>query len=135
MTGITSKGEKRLVLVSGRAHPALAGSVAEALGTELVPTTAYDFANGEIYVRPTMSVRGTDCFVMQSTYHPVNAHLMELLIYIDCLKRASANRHRARCSRRRARASRSRCVARATSGPFRAARSDALASSPGYPHG
>ena len=48
MTGIRATGEKRLVLVSGRAHPALAEEVAEHLGVELVPTSAYDFANGEI---------------------------------------------------------------------------------------
>ncbi len=92
MTGITSKGEKRLVLVSGRAHPALAGSVAEALGTELVPTTAYDFANGEIYVRFEESVRGSDAFVLQSHTTPINKWLMEQLLMVDALKRASAKR-------------------------------------------
>ena len=92
MTGITSKGEKRLVLVSGRAHPALAGSVAEALGTELVPTTAYDFANGEIYVRFEESVRGSDAFVLQSHTTPINQWLMEQLLMVDALKRASAKR-------------------------------------------
>jgi ribose-phosphate pyrophosphokinase len=50
------------------------------------------FPDGEILVKIEEDVRGRDCFVMQSTYHPVNAHLMELLIYIDCLKRASASR-------------------------------------------
>lgn len=92
MTGITSKGEKRLVLVSGRAHPALAGSVAEALGTELVPTTAYDFANGEIYVRFEESVRGADAFVLQSHTAPINKWLVEQLLMVDALKRASAKR-------------------------------------------
>lgn len=48
------------------------------------------FPDGEIIVKVEEDVRGRDCFVIQSTYHPVNAHLMELLIYIDCLKRASA---------------------------------------------
>src|SRR5699024_8301546 len=48
MTGITSHGEKHLVLVSGRAHPVLAQAVAEELGIEIVPSTLYDFANGEI---------------------------------------------------------------------------------------
>ena len=61
MTGIISHdGEKRLVLASGRAHPELAQDVADALGIELLPTTAYDFANGEIYVRFGESVRGSD---------------------------------------------------------------------------
>ncbi|HEY0216362.1 MAG TPA: ribose-phosphate pyrophosphokinase-like domain-containing protein, partial [Cellulomonas sp.] len=51
MTGIVSHdGEKRLVLVSGRAHPELAAAVAKSLDIDLLPTTAYDFANGEIYV-------------------------------------------------------------------------------------
>ena len=92
MTGITSRGEKRLVLVSGRAHPALAGAVADELGTELVPTTAYDFANGEIYVRFEESVRGSDAFVLQSHTTPINQWLMEQLLMVDALKRASAKR-------------------------------------------
>ncbi|PYG00903.1 ribose-phosphate pyrophosphokinase [Georgenia satyanarayanai] len=92
MTGITSRGEKRLVLVSGRAHPALASAVAEELETELVPTTAYDFANGEIYVRFEESVRGSDAFVLQSHTAPINQWLMEQLLMVDALKRASAKR-------------------------------------------
>ncbi|WP_324650670.1 ribose-phosphate diphosphokinase [Georgenia sp. H159] len=92
MTGITSRGEKRLVLVSGRAHPALASSVSEELGTELVPTTAYDFANGEIYVRFEESVRGSDAFVLQSHTAPINQWLVEQLLMVDALKRASAKR-------------------------------------------
>ncbi len=50
------------------------------------------FPDGEIIVKIDEDVRGRDCFVVQSTYHPVNAHIMELLIWIDCLKRASARR-------------------------------------------
>jgi ribose-phosphate pyrophosphokinase len=50
------------------------------------------FPDGEIIVKIDEDVRGRDCYVIQSTYHPVNAHLMELLIYIDCLRRASAQR-------------------------------------------
>ena len=92
MTGITSRGEKRLVLVSGRAHPALARDVADELGTALVPTTAYDFANGEIYVRFEESVRGADAFVLQSHTTPINQWLMEQLLMVDALKRASAKR-------------------------------------------
>jgi len=92
MTGITSRGEKRLVLISGRAHPALASAVADELGTELVPTTAYDFANGEIYVRFEESVRGSDAFVLQSHTMPINKWLMEQLLMVDALKRASAKR-------------------------------------------
>ncbi|NLF04045.1 MAG: ribose-phosphate diphosphokinase, partial [Actinomycetales bacterium] len=91
MTGLFStNGDKRLVLVSGRAHPALADAVAESLGVELVPTTAYDFANGEIYVRFGESVRGADAFVLQSHTSPINQWIMEQLIMVDALKRASA---------------------------------------------
>jgi len=50
------------------------------------------FPDGELLVKLEEDVRGRDCFVVQSTYHPVNAHLMELLIFIDCLRRASARR-------------------------------------------
>ncbi|MEU4115129.1 ribose-phosphate diphosphokinase [Kitasatospora sp. NPDC028055] len=90
MSGITTSGEKKLKLFSGRAHPELAKEVAEALGTELVPTKAFDFANGEIYVRFLESARGADCFVMQSHAAPINQWIMEQLIMIDALKRASA---------------------------------------------
>ena len=92
MTGIVASGEKRLVLATGRAHPDLARSVAEHLGIELLPTTAYDFANGEIYVRFNESVRGCDAFVIQSHAAPINQWLMEQLIMVDALKRASAKR-------------------------------------------
>ncbi|MBV6698720.1 ribose-phosphate diphosphokinase [Kitasatospora aureofaciens] len=90
MSGITTSGEKKLRLFSGRAHPELAKEVAAALGTELVPTKALDFANGEIYVRFLDSARGADCFVMQSHTAPINQWIMEQLIMIDALKRASA---------------------------------------------
>ncbi|MER7756839.1 ribose-phosphate diphosphokinase [Kitasatospora sp. NPDC097643] len=90
MSGITTSGEKKLKLFSGRAHPELAREVAESLGTELVPTKALDFANGEIYVRFLESARGADCFVMQSHTAPINQWIMEQLIMIDALKRASA---------------------------------------------
>ena len=92
MTGITTTGEKRLVLISGRAHPEFAEEVAVELGVELVPTSAYDFANGEIYVRYEESVRGCDAFVIQSHTAPINEWIMEHLIMVDALKRASAKR-------------------------------------------
>lgn len=91
MTGILSPdGSKRLVLVSGRAHPELASAVARNMGIELLPTSAYDFANGEIYVRFGESVRGADVFVLQSHTAPINQWIMEQLIMVDALKRASA---------------------------------------------
>ena len=91
-TGITSSSEKRLILLTGRAHPELADEVALELGIELVPTSAYDFANGEIYVRFGESVRGSDAFVIQSHCAPINQWLMEQLLMVDALKRASAKR-------------------------------------------
>ncbi|NED86285.1 ribose-phosphate pyrophosphokinase-like domain-containing protein, partial [Streptomyces sp. SID11233] len=51
MTGIKTTGEKKLMFFSGRAHPELAEEVAHQLGVGIVPTKAFDFANGEIYVR------------------------------------------------------------------------------------
>ncbi|MGC5343963.1 ribose-phosphate diphosphokinase [Streptomyces sp. DT24] len=83
-------GGRELLLFSGRAHPALAEGIAAELGTTLVPTKAIDFANGEIYIRYHQSVRGADCFVIQSHTAPVNKSIMEQLIMIDALKRASA---------------------------------------------
>ncbi|GAA2461155.1 MULTISPECIES: ribose-phosphate diphosphokinase [Streptomyces] len=90
MTGIKTTGEKKLMLFSGRAHPELAEEVAHRLGVGLVPTKAFDFANGEIYVRFQESARGADCFLMQSHTAPINKWIMEQLIMIDALKRASA---------------------------------------------
>ena len=81
-----------MMLFTGRAHPELAQQVAELLEVSLVPTTAYDFANGEIYVRFDESVRGCDAFVIQSHAAPINEAIMEQLIMIDALKRASAKR-------------------------------------------
>ncbi|GAA1503493.1 ribose-phosphate pyrophosphokinase [Agromyces terreus] len=92
MSGIETTGSKRLVLVSGRAHPALAEQIAHELGSELVPTDARTFANGEIYARFDESVRGSDAFVIQSHTAPINEWLMEQLIMLDALKRASAKR-------------------------------------------
>lgn len=92
MTGILKMTEKNLMVFSGRAHPDLAAEVTKLLGTELVPTSAYDFANGEIYVRYEESVRGSDAFVIQSHSTPLNEAIMEQLIMIDALKRASAKR-------------------------------------------
>ena len=92
MSAIRRKPKRHLMLFSGRAHPALAQSVAEDLGTEIVPTQAYDFANGEIFVRFQESVRGCDVFVLQSHTDPINTWIMEHLIMVDALKRASAKR-------------------------------------------
>jgi ribose-phosphate pyrophosphokinase len=90
VTGIKTTGEKKLMLFSGRAHPELAEEVAQFLGVGIVPTKAFDFANGEIYVRYQESARGADCFLIQSHTAPINKWIMEQLIMIDALKRASA---------------------------------------------
>ena len=92
MTGIQKTTEKNLMLFSGRAHPELAEEVTRILGIELVPTSAYEFANSEIYVRFEESVRGCDAFVLQSHTAPINEWIMEHLIMVDALKRASAKR-------------------------------------------
>ncbi|HEY2238121.1 MAG TPA: ribose-phosphate diphosphokinase [Streptosporangiaceae bacterium] len=92
MTGIMANSEKRLMLVSGRAFPELAEEVAACLGSDLTPTRAFDFANGEIFVRFLDSVRGCDVFVLQSHTAPINQWIMEHLIMVDALKRASAKR-------------------------------------------
>lgn len=92
MTGHWTESHKNMMLFSGRAHPELGEAVAEALGTELTPMAARDFANGEIFVRFEESVRGADCFVMQSHTQPLNKWIMEQLIMIDALKRGSAKR-------------------------------------------
>ncbi|MEJ4112678.1 ribose-phosphate diphosphokinase [Corynebacterium kroppenstedtii] len=87
-----TENQKNLMLFSGRAHPALGERVAKELGIELTPTTARDFANGEVFIRFEESVRGSDAFVLQSHPQPLNKWLMEQLIMIDALKRGSAKR-------------------------------------------
>lgn len=81
-----------LKLLSGTANPELAREVAEHLGLSLTPIKISPFSDGEIYVQLQESVRGLDCFVIQPTCTPVNENLMELLILIDAVKRASAGR-------------------------------------------
>ncbi len=92
MSEIRLASEKKLRLFSGRGFPELADQVASELGIPLTPTSAYDFANGEIFIRFEESVRGCDAFVIQSHCAPVNKQIMEQLIMVDALKRASAKR-------------------------------------------
>ena len=92
MTTISADNKKNLILVSGRAHPQLAEDVAKVLGCTLTETESRTFANGEIYARYGESVRGCDAFVIQAHSHPINEWLMEQLIMVDALKRASAKR-------------------------------------------
>jgi len=92
VSAIQVENQKRLVIVSGRAHPQLAQDIAAALGTDVVDTELRTFANGEIYARYTESLRGSDVFIVQSHCRPINEWLMEQLIMIDAAKRASAKR-------------------------------------------
>ncbi len=92
MPRMTTTPKKNLMLFSGRSHPALAKAVAEELGIQLTPTAAYDFANGEIFVRYEESVRGADAFVLQAHTSPINQWIVEQLIMVDALKRASSKR-------------------------------------------
>jgi ribose-phosphate pyrophosphokinase len=84
--------KKRMMLFSGTAHPRLAVEIATTLGVELCETKVSRFASGEIYVRSEESVRGSDVFVIQTHADPVNESIMEQLVMIDALKRASAKR-------------------------------------------
>ncbi len=82
---------RRMVLVSGTSNPTLSKKISEFLDVPLVNPQIRRFANGEVYCEIEKNVRGADVFVIQSTCAPVNEHLMELLITVDALKRASAN--------------------------------------------
>jgi ribose-phosphate pyrophosphokinase len=84
--------KKRMMLFSGTAHPQLAQEIAATLGVELCDAKISRFASGEIYVRSEESARGSDVFVIQTHADPVNESIMEQLVMIDALKRASAKR-------------------------------------------
>ncbi len=92
MSGIKRPTTKELMLFSGRAYPELTDEIAELLEVGIVPTRAISYANSEIYVRFEESVRGCDAYVVQSHAAPVNEWIMEQLIMVDALKRASAKR-------------------------------------------
>jgi len=92
VSAMSATPKKNLMLFSGRAHPELAEQVAKHLDVTVTPQSAYDFANGEIFVRFHESVRGCDAFVLQSHSAPINDQIMEQLIMVDALKRASAKR-------------------------------------------
>jgi ribose-phosphate pyrophosphokinase len=81
-----------LRIFTGRSNPALAEKVSEYLGQPLGRVQLDNFPDGEIQLKLMEDVRGRDTFVVQSTCPPVNDNLMELLIFIDCLRRASAER-------------------------------------------
>src|SRR6478672_7556441 len=92
MSTLQVAGRKSLVLLSGGAYPELADEIAAHIGVTVTPTTRREFANGELFIRPNESVRGTDAFVIQAYPQPINQWVMESLILVDALKRASAKR-------------------------------------------
>jgi ribose-phosphate pyrophosphokinase len=81
-----------LKIFAGRASRDLTERICRSLELPMGQGKTDMFPDGELIVRLNEDVRGRDCFIVQSTYHPVNTYLMELLIYIDCLRRASAHR-------------------------------------------
>jgi ribose-phosphate pyrophosphokinase len=92
MSALQTPNKKSMMLFSGRSHVALAEEIARSVGVELTPTSLYEFPRGEVYVRYEVSVRGSDAFVIQSYPAPINKWVMEQLIMVDALKRASAKR-------------------------------------------
>src|SRR5689334_20915130 len=92
MGSITAENRKNHMLFPGRAFPELALEIGAVLGIEPTPTNAYDFANGEIFVRYEESVRGSDAFLVESMAQPINQWVMESLVMVDALKRGSAKR-------------------------------------------
>jgi ribose-phosphate pyrophosphokinase len=84
--------KKKMLVFSGTAHPDLAKEIAENLGIQIAPAVLRRFASSEIYFRSNESVRGCDVFVIQTHAEPVNEAIMEQLIMIDAMKRASAKR-------------------------------------------
>ena len=82
----------RLRVFTGSAHPELANNICQHLGLQLGKLQLKQFSDGEIYLQIEENVRGMDVFVVQPTCTPVDRHLMELLLMMDALRRASAKR-------------------------------------------
>src|SRR5664279_4584380 len=87
-----TRSEDKWKIFSGTANDALAKEVCEKLGLPLGQTHITKFSDGETYVQIMENVRGADVFLIQPTCDPVNEHLLQLLLLIDALKRASARR-------------------------------------------
>ena len=81
-----------LKVFSGNSNPELAGNICKYIGIPVGGAKIEKFPDGEKIIKCEDDVRGKDCFVVQSGCEPVDANIMELLIFLDCLKRASANR-------------------------------------------
>ncbi|MFI5088663.1 MAG: ribose-phosphate diphosphokinase [Terriglobales bacterium] len=87
-----ARQDEKFKIFSGTANPALADEICSFLGMARAQCNINRFSDGEVYVQLLENVRGGDVFVVQPTCHPVNEHIMELLMMIDALKRASARR-------------------------------------------
>lgn len=84
--------EAEIKVISGKSNPELAQEIADAMNIKLGGVECKRFSDGEISVKISDNVRGTDVFVIQSTSNPANDNLMELMLIIDALRRASARR-------------------------------------------
>ena len=80
-----------LAILAGSGNPIFAQRIADALGIKLAPCEAQIFSEGNVFVRVLENVRGRDTFVIQGVHRPVNDNFVELLFWIDALKRASAS--------------------------------------------
>src|ERR1043166_10301351 len=89
---MSSLDADKLKVFTGRANKLLAQKICDYLQIPLGSGRTELFPDGELIVRDVEDVRGRDCYIVQPTSHPVNAHLVELFIWIDLLKRASAER-------------------------------------------
>ena len=92
MSGLEITTRKKMIFAAGHSHPELAQEIADTLGSGLANVEIDHFNNGEIYVRFAENVRGSDVFIFQTHFDPINDNLMEQLIMIDAAKRASAKR-------------------------------------------
>ncbi len=79
-----------LAVLAGSANQQLARAISSRLGIALTPAETHTFSDGNVFVRALENVRGRDCYIIQGVHHPVNDNFMELLFWIDALKRASA---------------------------------------------
>mgnify|MGYP002622454418 FL=1 len=79
-----------MAILAGSANPALAQRIADELRVPLAPSEAHSFSEGNVFVRVLENVRGRDCYVIQGVHQPVNDNFVELLFWIDALRRASA---------------------------------------------
>jgi ribose-phosphate pyrophosphokinase len=82
----------KLKVLTGSAHPELATLICESLGTELCSAQVTSFPDGETFVQIMENIRGADVFIVQPSCPPTNQNLMELLIMVDAVRRASADR-------------------------------------------